>query len=51
MLAMEKGDYGATKSHSMRKDPDNPNMVIIETERHIDTLEKMNWEGFSSQQL
>jgi hypothetical protein len=51
ILATEEGDYGARISRGVRKDPNNPNMIIIEGDRRIDTLERMGWEGFSSQQL
>lgn len=51
ILAMEQGDYGASTSRGFRKDPNNPNMYIIEVDRRIETLEEMGWEGFSSKQL
>ena len=50
-LAMEQGDYGAGIYRGLRKDPNNPNMYIIEMDRRIETLEKIGWEGFSSKQF
>lgn len=51
MLAMEQGDYGASISRGVRKDPNNPNMCIIEVAHRIETLEQRGWEGFESKQL
>jgi hypothetical protein len=51
ILAVEESDYGARISRGVRKDPNDPTMIIIKEDRRIDTLEKMGWEGFSSQQL
>jgi hypothetical protein len=51
ILAMELGDYGATGNHKVEIDPTNPEKVIVSSDRRIDALERMNWEGFSSEQL
>lgn len=51
ILAIESGDYGASRNYKVKEDPTNPEMYVISFERKIDTLERINWEGFSSEQL
>jgi hypothetical protein len=51
ILSIESGDYGASRNYKFKEDPTNPEMYVISFERKIDTLERINWEGFSSEQL
>ena len=51
VLAIESGDYGASRNHKFEEDPTNPEMYLLSFERKIDNLERINWEGFSSEQL
>jgi len=47
---MEHGDYGAGGHHKITEDPTNPEMYRLFSEEKIDTLERMDWQGFSSEQ-
>ncbi|OBT41398.1 hypothetical protein VE00_09169 [Pseudogymnoascus sp. WSF 3629] len=51
ILAIESGDYGASRNHKIEEDSANPEKYLISFERKIDNLERINWKGFSSEQL
>jgi hypothetical protein len=51
ILATELGDYGASTGHSISKDPSDPDKVIFRSKEKISTLKRMNWQGFSSEDL
>ena len=48
---MEYGDYGATRNHTIEKHPTDPTKVITSSELEVSALEKIDWQGFSSDDL